>query len=85
MGQRNQGIFSIEKRLRLLTIKRELTMTLMRLLLYFNRLTALINTQHNYILSSQFTHFKRFLYRYNAVHYATTNTHYEINDEQGIV
>ena len=34
MGQRNQGIFSIEKRLRLLTIKRELTMTLMRLILY---------------------------------------------------
>ena len=39
-GQRNQGIFSIEKNVR------ELTMTLMRLIAikYFNRLTALINT-----------------------------------------
>ena len=42
MGQRNQGIFSIEKKL--LAINRELTMTLMRLIgiKYFNRLTALI-------------------------------------------
>ena len=41
MGQRNQGIFSIEKRF---AINRELTMTLMRLITikYFNRLTALI-------------------------------------------
>ena len=45
MGQRNQGIFSIEKKLRAIAINRnlfhELTMTLMRLK-YFNRLTALI-------------------------------------------
>ena len=41
MGQKNQGIFSIEKEF---AINRELTMTLMRLITikYFNRLTALI-------------------------------------------
>ena len=40
MGQRNQGIISIEKRF---AINRELTMTIMRLIVikYFNRLTAL--------------------------------------------
>ena len=44
MGQRIQGIFSIEKCLRLIAINRELTMALMRLIVikYFNRLTALI-------------------------------------------
>ena len=43
MGQRNQGIFSIEKRF---AINRELTMTLVRLIVikYFNRLTALISS-----------------------------------------
>ena len=43
MGQRNQGIFSIEKRF---AINRELTMTLMRLIAikYINRFTALIIT-----------------------------------------
>jgi hypothetical protein len=49
MGQRNQGIFSIEKRI---AINRELTMALMRLITikYFNRLTALINIYiHIYI------------------------------------
>ena len=41
MGQKNQGIFSIEKEF---VINRELTMTLMRLITikYFNRLTALV-------------------------------------------
>ena len=40
MGQRIQGIFSIEK---IYMINRELTMTLMRLIVfnYINRLTAL--------------------------------------------
>ena len=44
MGQRNQGIFSIEKRIAILAINRELTMTLMRLIAikYLNRLTALM-------------------------------------------
>ena len=44
MGQKNRGIFIIEKKLRLIAINRELTMTLMRLITikYFNRLTALI-------------------------------------------
>ena len=46
MGQRNQGILSIEKRIAILAINRELTMTLMRLIAikYFKRLTALIIT-----------------------------------------
>ena len=46
MGQRNQGIFSIEKSIAILAINRELTMTLMRLIAikYFKRLTALIIT-----------------------------------------
>ena len=46
MGQRIQGIFSIEKKKRLIAINRELTMTLMRLIVikYFNRLTALEKT-----------------------------------------
>ena len=41
MGQKNQGIFSIEKEF---AINRELTMTIMRLIAikYFNRLTALV-------------------------------------------
>ena len=43
MGHRNQGIFSIEKKI---AINRELTMTSMRLITikYFNRLTALDST-----------------------------------------
>ena len=45
MGQRNQGIFSIEKTF---AINRELTMALMRLIAikYFNRLTALVITSY---------------------------------------
>ena len=44
MGQRNQGIFSIERILRLIAFNPELTMKLMRLIAiqHFNRLTALI-------------------------------------------
>jgi hypothetical protein len=46
MGQRNQGIFSIEKTF---AINLELTMALMRLIAikYFNRLTALVGTNIN--------------------------------------
>ena len=44
MGQKNQGIFSIEKEFAINRDEFELTMTLMRLITiqYFNRLTALI-------------------------------------------
>jgi hypothetical protein len=47
MGQKNQGIFSIEKEFAINRDKLELTMTLMRLITikYFNRLTALNKTQ----------------------------------------
>ena len=48
MGQKNQGIFSIEKEF---AINRELTMTLMRLITikYFNRLTALVFINEQFI------------------------------------